>query len=61
MTTRSLRSRKALGETEVATAINVRSENSVMGGGEANDLDGGSVSGGEQQEDSGQDRERLDR
>ena len=39
MTTRSLRSRRALEETEEATAINVESEISVMSGGEVNNLD----------------------
>jgi hypothetical protein len=45
MTTWSLRSRKALEETEEATEFNVESENSVM-------------SGGEQQGDLGQNREK---
>jgi hypothetical protein len=45
MTSRSLRSRRALEETEEATAINVESENSVMSGGEVTKLDLGSVSG----------------
>ena len=39
MTTRSLRSRRALEETEEATAINVETEISVMNGGEVNNLD----------------------
>jgi hypothetical protein len=58
MTSRSLRSRRALEETEEATAINVESENSVMSGGELNKLDLRSVSGGEQQEELGQKREK---
>jgi hypothetical protein len=58
MTTRSLRSRKALKETEEATVINVESEISLMSGGEVNKLDLRSVSGGEQQEELGQNREK---
>ena len=58
MTSRSLRSRGALEEPEKATAINVESENSVMSGGEANNVDLRIVSGGEQQEDLGQNREK---
>jgi len=58
MTSRSLRSRRALEEPEKATAINVESENSVMSGGEANNVDLRIVSGGEQQEDLGQNREK---
>jgi hypothetical protein len=56
MTSRSRRSRWALEETEEATAINDESENSVMSGGEVNKLDLRSVSGGEQQEELGQNR-----
>ena len=56
MTTRSLRSRRALEETEEATAINVESEISVMNGGEVNNSDLRNVSGGVQQEDLGQNR-----
>ena len=59
MTTRSLRSRRALEETEEATAINVESEISAMSGGEVNNLDIRSVSGGEQQEDLGQNRVKV--
>ena len=51
MTTRSLRSRRALEEPEETTAINIEIENSVISGGEVNNLDLRSVSGGEQQED----------
>jgi len=58
MTTRSLRSQQALEETEEPTAINVESENSVMSGGEVNNLELTSVSGGEQQGDLGQNREK---
>ena len=39
ITTRSLRSRRALEKPEEAIAINVESENSVMSGGEVNNLD----------------------
>jgi len=59
MTTWSLRGQKALEETEEATAINVESENSVMSGGEVNNLELRSVSGGEQQEDMGQNGEKV--
>jgi hypothetical protein len=38
MTTQSLRSRKELEETKEVTAINVEIENSVMSGGELNNL-----------------------
>jgi hypothetical protein len=38
MSTRSLRSQKALEETEDACAINVEIENSVMSAGEVNDV-----------------------
>jgi hypothetical protein len=58
MTTRSLRHRRELEETEEATAINVESENSVMSGGEVNKLDLRSVSGGEQQEELEQNRKK---
>jgi hypothetical protein len=58
MTTWSLRSRRALEETEEATATNVESETSAMSGGEVNNLDLRSVSGGEQQEDLGQNQEK---
>jgi len=58
MATRSLRSRRALEEPEEGTVINVQSENSVMSRGEVNNLDLRSVSGGEQQEDLGQNQEK---
>jgi len=58
MTTRSLRSRRAVEKPEEATAIYVGSENSVMSRGEVNNLDFRSVSGGEQQEDLGQNWEK---
>ena len=51
MTARSLRSRRALEETEEATAINDESENSVMNGKEINKLDLRNVTGGKQQEE----------
>jgi len=54
MTTRSLRSQRALEETEEPSGINVESDIPVMSGGEVNNLDLRSVSGGEQQEDLGQ-------
>ena len=50
MTTRSLKSRKALEETEEAIAINVESEITVMSGEEVNNLYL-RLSGGEQQEE----------
>lgn len=59
MTTRSLRSWKALEETEETPAINVEIENSVMSEGEVNNLDLTSVSEGEQQGDLGQNREKI--
>jgi len=58
MTTRSLRSRRALEETEEATVINVESEISAMSGGEVNNFDLRNVSGGEHQEDLGQNRKK---
>jgi hypothetical protein len=58
MTSRSLRSWRALEESEEATAINVEIENSVMSGGEVNKLDLRSVSGGELQEELGQKQEK---
>jgi hypothetical protein len=58
MTTWSLRSRRALEETKEATVINVERENSVISGGEVNKLDLRSVSGGEQQEELGQNWEK---
>ena len=58
MTTQSFRSRRALEETEEATAINVESENPVVSGGEVNKLDVRNVSGWEQQEELGQNREK---
>jgi len=59
MTTRSLRSQKELEVTKEVTAINVEIENSLMSGGEVNNLELRCVSGGEQQEDLGQNREKT--
>ena len=59
MTTRSLRSRKELEETKEVTAINVEIENSVMSGGELNNLELKRVSWGEQQEDLRQNQEKT--
>jgi len=58
MTIRSLRSPRALEEPEEATVINVDSENSVISRGEANNFDLKIISGGEEQEDLQQNREK---